>query len=313
MSIAPYENRGEIMESPSTIEAHTPNASYAVIKATIDSQIATARAFRRDLKRSVNDVKTYAGLTLDVAKSCVYALPRGGKTIEGPSARFAEILASCWGNLRVQGRVIEETATYIVVVGECIDLERNSGRSVEIRRNIVDKYGKKYNPDMVAMTANAAISIATRNAIFQVVPRALWEEAYQDTRAVIKGSLKSIDEERKIWIEFWGGYGVTEDRVYEALNITGRESLTLDHVVQMQGWNNAINTGESTINELFPLKAVVSVKAQNLTATLADVKNKTAMAADAKAKVATDAAAATQAKQPAKTDAKPQDFDFNPG
>lgn len=274
MSIAPYDSRGEIMETESSIEMTTPNASYVIVKATIDSQIATARAFRRSIKHAVNEVKSCAGLTLEIAKSCVYALPRGGKTIEGPSARFAEILASCWGNLRVQGRVIEETDRYIVVTGECIDLERNNGRCVEIRRNITDKYGKKYNADMVSMTANAAISIATRNAIFQIVPRALWHDAYEEVRRVIKGSLKPIETERTEWLAYWAGKGVSADKVFAALGVNGREEITLDHIITIEGWNNAIQAGETSMADLFPNQPAISVKATNLTAALKDVKSK---------------------------------------
>lgn len=286
MSIVQFEGHGgEVVDqSPSTYEVQTLNASYAVVKATIDSQIATARAFRRSVKQSVNEVKTYATLTLDVAKSCVYALPRGGKSIEGPSARLAEILASCWGNLRVQGRVIEETDKYIVVTGECIDLERNNGRCVEVRRNITDKYGKKYNADMVAMTANAAISIATRNAIFQVIPRALWEDSYQEVRKVIKGQLKPIDVERSEWLETWGKRGISQEDVFAALGVNGREEITLDHVILMEGWRNAVDAGEASLKDVFPItgNAAPSQKAQALTAKITEVKSAAKAKADAK-------------------------------
>lgn len=295
MSIGHYAG-GEVVETESTIEVTTPGASYALVKATIDSQIATARAFPRNLRRSIAEVKTMAGLTLDIAKSCIYALPRGGKTIEGPSARFAEILASCWGNLSVQGRVVEETDDHIVVIGECIDLERNSRRAVEFRVGIVGKYGK-YNADMINMTANAAIAKATRNAVFQVVPRAFWQGAYDEVRSVIKGSFKPMEEERSEWLAFWKSKGIPAENVYEALGVNGREDITGEHVMTMNGWNTAIEGGETTITDVFPTRVAVSEKAKNLTATLADVKAKTA---------------ASQAKAAAKPDATPRDFDFSP-
>lgn len=285
MSIVAYEGRGgEIIETESTIEVQAPNASYAVIKATIDSQIATARAFPRRVKHAVNEVKTLATLTLDVAKSCVYALPRGGKSIEGPSARLAEILASCWGNLSVQGRVVEETEKYIVVTGECLDLERNNRRQVEVRRNIVDKYGKKYNADMVAMTANAAISIATRNAIFQVIPRALWEDSYQEVRKVIKGQLKPIEQERAEWLERWGKLGISQDDVLAALDVEYKEDITLDHVILMEGWKNAIDNGETNLKSVFPITATEapSQKVQAVTAKISEVKSATKTKVEAK-------------------------------
>jgi hypothetical protein len=281
MSITPYENRGEIMESESSIEMHTQSASYALVKATIDGQIATARAFPRNLRRSVDQVKTMAGLTVDIAKSCVYALPRDGKTIEGPSARFAEILASCWGNISVKGRVIEETDHHITVMGECIDLERNYSASVELRAGIRKKNGAKYSPDMVITTANATTSKALRNAVFKVVPRAFWESAYQEVRSVIKGSLKPIEEERSEWLAFWKSKAVAAESVYEALGVNGREEITGEHIIVMIGWNTALENNEVQITDIFPIQTV-SEKAKNLTATLADVKAKTASKAQTK-------------------------------
>jgi hypothetical protein len=296
MSIGHYNGGGEIMETESSIEVHTQSASYALVKATIDGQIATARAFPRNLRKSVDQVKTLAGLTVDIARSCVYVLPRDGKTIEGPSARFAEILASCWGNISVKGRVIEETDNHITVMGECIDLERNYSASVELRAGIRKKNGAKYSPDMVITTANATTSKALRNAVFKVVPRAFWETAYQEVRSVIKGSLKPIDEERTEWLEYWKSQAIPAEHVYRALDVNGREDITGEHILTMIGWNTALENNEVQLSDIFPIQ-VVSEKAKNLTATLADVKAKTA---------------ANQVKQP-KAEAVPQELPWEPG
>lgn len=279
MSVVQFEGRGgEIMETESTLEVSTPNASYALVKATIDSQIATARAFPRSLKNSINEVKTMAGWSSEIAKTCIYALPRDGKTIEGPSARFAEILASCWGNISVQGRVIEETNSHITVMGECIDLQRNNRAAVELRVGIVKRNGMKYSPDMIITAANAAISKAARNAVFKVVPRAFWQEAYEEVRRVIKGSLKPVDVERGEWLDYWKSKGIPAEHVYQALGVNGREEVTGDHILTQIGWNTAIENGEVQLSDVFPVQPSASVKAANLTATLADVKAKQAAA-----------------------------------
>lgn len=47
------------------------------------------------------------------------------------------------------------------------DLERNVAITYEVRRRIVDKNGRRYKPDMIGVTANAACSIALRNAILR--------------------------------------------------------------------------------------------------------------------------------------------------
>jgi hypothetical protein len=52
-----------------------------------------------------------ATLTPEIAASCIYALPRDGKTIEGPSARFAEVMMHAWGTCGPKGRRSATTAS----------------------------------------------------------------------------------------------------------------------------------------------------------------------------------------------------------
>jgi hypothetical protein len=59
-----------------------------------------------------------------------YKLPRGGKKIEGPSVRMAEVVAYSWGNLRVDARIATGGAKTVTAVGTAFDLERN----VAVRR-----------------------------------------------------------------------------------------------------------------------------------------------------------------------------------
>lgn len=295
MSIVKFDKSrdgGEIVESESTVEAYSPNATYTLVKATIDSQIATARAFPRSLSRSMARVKTTATLTQGIAKSCVYTLPRGGKAIEGPSVRFAEIVASEWGNLFTQSRVIDETDRYITVIGECIDLERNNRVSIEVRARTTDKYGKPYNDDMKTNAINAASSKARRNAIFQVVPRALWEDAYQEVRQVIAGQYQSIDQVRAQWLDTWGKKGIKPDAVYAALEVNGPEEITLDHCVTMEGWVNALKDGEVQLSDIFVAQPTVSVKAKALTDALHGIKDKPSKSTPQEKPAAKDAAGA---------------------
>ena len=53
-----------------------------------------------------------ATIDAEVAGSCFYKLSRGGKTIEGPSVRLAEIVASAWGNLKFGARIIDEPSVH---------------------------------------------------------------------------------------------------------------------------------------------------------------------------------------------------------
>ncbi|HMF29123.1 MAG TPA: hypothetical protein VKE42_10155, partial [Candidatus Cybelea sp.] len=97
-------------------------------KAEIDAQVATARQFPRlkpdQLTRKITELATIDEQT---AGECMYALPRGNKPIRGPSIRFAEIVAQCWGNNRTSATTIEIDRVNKLVIAEGMfhDLETN--------------------------------------------------------------------------------------------------------------------------------------------------------------------------------------------
>src|SRR5678816_4803120 len=97
-----------------------------------------------------------------------YSLPRGGRNIVGPSVRFAEVVASSWGNIRSGARIIDIDDKFITAQGQCFDLEKNICVQVEVKRRITKKDGKRYDDDMIGVTGNAACSISLRNAVFKV-------------------------------------------------------------------------------------------------------------------------------------------------
>lgn len=144
-------------------------------RSEIEQQIATARRFPRSIKRFRDESMQMVTLSESVAEQCIYALPRDGKTIEGPSARFAEVIASAWGNCRAGARVVDDKGEFVVSQGVFHDLERNVAITYEVQRRITNKKGQRFSADMIGVTANAACSIALRNAILKGVPKAFWK------------------------------------------------------------------------------------------------------------------------------------------
>src|SRR5215470_4225045 len=136
-------------------------------KAEIDSQVATARQYPRAMKSAAQNIMTLATVDEQTAGECMYALPRGNKPIRGPSIRFAEIVAQCWGNNRTSATTIEIDRVNKLVIAEGMfhDLETNHATKATVNRRISDKHGRIFNDDMIVVTGNAACAIARRNAI----------------------------------------------------------------------------------------------------------------------------------------------------
>jgi hypothetical protein len=219
---------------------------------SVDVQVATARRYPRSIATFIRRATEMATLTPEIAASCVYALPRGGKTIEGPSARLAEIVASAWGNLRIQAGATDNDERYITARGEAWDVESNVAIGFEVRRRITNRKGDTYDDDMITVTGNAAASIALRNAVFKAVPSSFWKPIYQKCRHVIAGDAKTFAARRDDMLKAFMVAGVTPERLCAGIGLKGVADITLDHMATLVGVLNAIKEGETTIEEAFP-------------------------------------------------------------
>lgn len=220
-------------------------------KSEIDTQIATAHKYPRSIKRFRDETLQMVTLSENVAESCIYALPRGDKTIEGPSARFAEIIASSWGNCRAGARVVSDNGEFITAQGVFHDLERNVAITYEVQRRIVDSNGKRYKADMIGVTGNAASSIALRNAILKGIPKAFWDDMYNAARRTVMGDVKTLANRRADAIKAFMAFGVNQDQILAKLEIQGIEDISLDHLVILRGLLTAIREGDTTPEQAF--------------------------------------------------------------
>ena len=220
-------------------------------RSDIERQVTTAHKFPRSIKRFRQEALQMVTLNESVAESCIYALPRGNKTIEGPSARFAEVVASAWGNCRAGARVVSDAGDFITAQGVFYDCERNVGLTYEVQRRITDSKGKRYNADMIGVTGNAASSIALRNAILKGVPKAFWDDMYQAARAVVMGDFSTLANRRADALKALVAFGVTQEQVFAKLGVEGSADITLDHLVVLRGLITAIKEGDTTPEQAF--------------------------------------------------------------
>ena len=235
------------------------NQSLAIslARAEVDQQITTARAYPRSITQAVKNITTLSTLDEKSAEECIYALPRGGKPIKGPSIRLAEIIASQWGNCRVGARVVhvDRVEKYVEAEGVFHDLESNTATTARVRRRLSDKNGKLLNDDMIVVTGNAACAIAKRNAILGAVPKAVWRKAYDSVERVIAGDVKTLAVRRDTAMKAFAMFGVKPEQIFEALGVVGMDDINGDHIVTLVGMHSALKSGEETVESLFPVKA----------------------------------------------------------
>jgi hypothetical protein len=250
-------------------------------KSEIDQQIATARRYPRSIVTFRKEALQLATLDEQTAAECIYALPRDGKTIEGPSARFAEIINYAWGNTRAGARVVSEGEEFITAQGLFYDLEKNTAISYEVQRRIVDKRGNRFKVDMIGTTGNAACSVALRNAILKGVPKALWKPMYDSARKVVAGDVRTLANRRDEAIKAFAIFGVKPEQIFATLNVQGIQDITIDHLVALKGLHTAIQDGDTTPEQAFARPDTVHVNAGNASQSTVDaLRNKYATSSE---------------------------------
>lgn len=279
------------MENVVTISQ--PTMLEAINKSEIEIQISTAKTYPRDLSAVLNLIGTYATMDKETAEDCFYVLRRNGgmsgtQVIEGLSVRMAEIIASAWGNMCIQTRIIGNDGNTITAQGVCHDLETNVAVSVEVKRRITDKNGRTFSEDMQVVTGNAASAIAFRNAVLKIVPKAVTKRVIEEVKKVAMGQSIDLKTSRQNIIEYFAKIGVTQEQLFEYLGITEVTEIDKEKVYELRATANAIKEGTTTVQETFVKPQQERLEANKAKAAAIEAKTKAekAMAKQNKANTA---------------------------
>lgn len=262
------------------VKVESASIQYNQDRANIDSQVSTAKAYPRDIARSVTNAIFIATMDSETAAGCTYSVPRGGKPITGPSVNLARILVQTWGNLRAETKVVDITDKHIVSQATCWDIENNVAVKVEVRRSIMTKNGRM-NDDMITVTGNAGNAIAYRNAVYNVLPKSVIEKVYKSAMGMITGDVsdetKLIKRRAEVVDKLKKAFGVTDEEILYAVGKAKMEYIMADEIVVLIGIGTAIKEGDTTVEMAFrPSKksevSNVDKEAERISLMLSDCK-----------------------------------------
>lgn len=228
----------------------------ALNRSEVDMQIATAKQYPRDLQATLNKIETYATMDKETAEDCFYVLRRKGAggqdtVIEGLSVRMAEIIAGAWGNLRVATRIIGNDGKMITAQAVCHDLETNFAVSKEVKRRITTKNGQTFSEDMQVVTGNAAASIAFRNAVLAVIPKAVTKKVINEVKKVALGQSIDLEQSRQNLIAYFNKIGVTQEQLFFYLGVKSVAEIDKQMIFELRATATAIKEGTTTVKESF--------------------------------------------------------------
>jgi hypothetical protein len=221
-------------------------------RSRIEMQITAARTHPRPAIDVIErQIQARATRRPEIAEKCYYSVPRGGEIVHGASIKLANIALSCWGNTLSGALTTLNDGKIIKATGFCWDLEINNQKYTEAQRRIVDRHGRPYSYDLQIQTANAAISIAERNAILKVLGSDITDPIYQQCIKVVAGSSKDLAERREQAMKWFAVRGVKYDRILAVLEKSSVDQLDVDDVAYLRGLANAIVDKTITIADAF--------------------------------------------------------------
>lgn len=197
-----------------------------------------------------------------MAEKAFYSFPRAGQTVEGPTIRFAEELARCWGNIDYGIKELSQDDGKSEMQAYAWDLETNA-QSVQ---NFTNPHQREVRGKMQTLTSQRDIyennaNMATRrlrSRILAILPSWFVEEAINECKRTLAGKndLPLIDRVKKMVVQF-SKLGVTQEQIEKRLK-RKIETMTGDDLVEYVGIFNAIKAGESKVAEWFEAEAVAS-------------------------------------------------------
>ena len=118
---------------------------------------------------------------------------------------------------------------------------------------------------MITMTGNAGNSIALRNAVLSVIPKAIVDKVYNEAKKTITGDIsdktKLMAKRKQVLDGFKESYGVSEAEVLKVVGKATIDHLDSDNLVTLIGIAQAIKDGDTTIDEVFRPKATAKTNA----------------------------------------------------
>lgn len=245
-------------------EIYNPEVIYQQEKAQIDIAIATANKYPRNISRFIEEAIVTVTLDTETAESCNYALPRGGKTLQGPSVHLARILMQLYGNFRADSKIVSVDATHVTSRGIAWDLQKNTAVSVEVKRSILQneyrngqRTGKmvRMNEDMITVTGNAANAIALRNAVYSIIPRQYVDKVNKAAKSLVIGDIsdetKFLQRRDQVFKSLRDNYNIQDADILFAIGKPGMSNVTGDDLLALIGFGQSIKDGDSTIEQIF--------------------------------------------------------------
>lgn len=192
---------------------------------------------------------------MSFAEKAFFSYPRGGQTVTGPTIRFAEELARCYGNIDYSIEELSHEEGRSEMSAYCWDLETNTvSRQNFTVEHILEKKGGNQKltsqRDIYERTANDGAR-RLRGRILAILPADLVDDCINECKKTLAGEngIPLIDKIKNMVTAF-AKIGVTKEMLEKRLGHT-IESVNMDELTEYIGIYNGLKQKETTISDWF--------------------------------------------------------------
>lgn len=190
-----------------------------------------------------------------IAEKAFYSYKRGGQVVSGPTIRFAEELARCWGNIDYGIKELSQDDGKSEMQAYAWDLETNT-ISVQNFTNPhyreVKGERKKLTSDRDIYEVNANMGARRlRSRILAILPNDLVESAIVECKKTLEGGngIPLIDKVRNM-VNGFSRFGVTREQLEKYMGHKIEETSGSE-ITELVGIYNSIKEGNSKPSDWF--------------------------------------------------------------
>lgn len=197
-----------------------------------------------------------------LAEQAMYAYPKGGTLVTGPSIRLAETMAQSWGNIEFGIREISQSNGVSTVEAYAIDLETNTRKPVtfHVKHERHTKKGitRLTDPRDIYETVANQGARRLRNCILAVIPGDVQEAAVAQCKKTMEKGELPISDRIRLMMDRFKELGVTVEHLEKRLGHKLDATISQE-IVTLQGIYKAIKDGFSSREDFFEIGSASKV------------------------------------------------------
>lgn len=273
------------VQTPNNVDGSMSKIAESRAVAEVQAQYVIAKKFPRDENASFMRIMRACERPF-LAEQAMYAYPRGGQLVTGPSIRLAEAMAQSWGNIDCGIREISQSDGMSVAEAYAIDLETNTRicKTFHVPHSRDTKQGKKRltdSRDIYELVANQGAR-RLRACILGVIPGDVIDAAVSQCGKTLESSdVPMADQIRKLVLAF-DELGVKPDHIEKRLGHQ-LDATIPQEIVTLRGIYKSIKDGMADRSQFFDISSAKGESARaellkavgNNTKELGNEKNET--------------------------------------